>query len=197
MADIETIERVKEIEDYKYGFVTDIESEKAPIGLDESTVHFISAKKNEPQWLLDWRLEAFAHWKTMSEPDWAKLAYPPIDYQSYYYWSAHLSLLFFCPVFRLYGRQVAWPGWRCGFPQRIRLGATAGYGLPTSGAPKEERPWSGPAFLPDLQLRNAACRAGSAWRVGKPARGRLPRGFLLHHKARKRFPGPLLGLSSL
>ncbi|MGB0718047.1 MAG: Fe-S cluster assembly protein SufB, partial [Alphaproteobacteria bacterium] len=75
MADIETIERVKEIEDYKYGFVTDIESEKAPIGLDESTVHFISAKKNEPQWLLDWRLEAFAHWKTMSEPDWAKLAY--------------------------------------------------------------------------------------------------------------------------
>ena len=92
MADIETLERVKAIEDYKYGFVTDIESEKAPKGLDEDTVRFISAKKNEPEWLLAWRLKAFAHWKTLKEPDWAKLSYPPIDYQSYHYWSAPKSM---------------------------------------------------------------------------------------------------------
>jgi Fe-S cluster assembly protein SufB len=73
---------------YKYGFVTDIESETAPIGLSEATVRFISAKKNEPQWLLDWRLKAFRLWQTMREPNWAKVSYPPIDYQNAYYYSA-------------------------------------------------------------------------------------------------------------
>jgi Fe-S cluster assembly protein SufB len=66
-------------ESYKYGFVTDIESDQAPPGLNEDTVRFISAKKNEPQWLLDWRLEAFRHWQGMENPDWAKLRIAPID----------------------------------------------------------------------------------------------------------------------
>jgi Fe-S cluster assembly protein SufB len=81
---------VKEIaaQDYKYGFVTDIESDTLPPGLDESVVRHISAKKNEPQWLTDWRLAAFARWQTMSEPDWAKLNIAPIDYQSISYYSA-------------------------------------------------------------------------------------------------------------
>lgn len=73
---------------YDAGFVTDIEQEFAPPGLDESVVRFISAKKDEPEWLLNWRLEAFALWKKMSEPHWAKLNYPPIDYQSYSYYAA-------------------------------------------------------------------------------------------------------------
>jgi len=73
---------------YKYGFVTDIESETAPKGLSEDTVRFISAKKNEPEWLLEWRLKAYRHWLTMEEPDWAKLHHPPIDYQDAYYYSA-------------------------------------------------------------------------------------------------------------
>ncbi|MEX1204077.1 MAG: Fe-S cluster assembly protein SufB [Dongiaceae bacterium] len=75
-------------ERYKYGFVTDIESETAPRGLDEGTVRFISAKKNEPAWLLDWRLKAYRTWTEMREPSWAKVAYPPIDYQDAYYYSA-------------------------------------------------------------------------------------------------------------
>jgi Fe-S cluster assembly protein SufB len=74
--------------DYKYGFVTDIDAETAPKGLDESTVRFISAKKNEPEWLLEWRLEAFRHWQTMTEPTWAAVDFPPIDYQDSYYYSA-------------------------------------------------------------------------------------------------------------
>jgi Fe-S cluster assembly protein SufB len=73
---------------YKYGFVTDIESENAPKGLNEDTVRFISAKKNEPQWLLDWRLKAFRHWLTLTEPDWAKIHHPAIDYQDAYYYAA-------------------------------------------------------------------------------------------------------------
>ncbi|MFP6731600.1 MAG: Fe-S cluster assembly protein SufB [Alphaproteobacteria bacterium] len=77
--------------DYKYGFVTDVEAETIPIGLDEDTVRFISAKKNEPEWLLEWRLEAFRHWLTMTEPHWAKLHYPPIDYQAASYYSAPKS----------------------------------------------------------------------------------------------------------
>ena len=77
--------------DYKYGFVTDIETETAPKGLSEDTVRFISAKKNEPEWLLEWRLEAFRHWQTMTEPHWAKLYYPPIDYQDASYYSAPKS----------------------------------------------------------------------------------------------------------
>ena len=86
----ETIEDVRQLEadKYKYGFSTDIEQEYAPKGLTEETVRFISAKKNEPQWLLDWRLEAFARWKQMKEPDWAKVGYPPIDYQDAIYYAA-------------------------------------------------------------------------------------------------------------
>ena len=88
--DKNTIAQVSELEadKYKYGFVTDIESETAPKGLDESTVRFISAKKNEPQWLLDWRLAAFERWKTMVEPEWANVHYPEIDFQDLYYYSA-------------------------------------------------------------------------------------------------------------
>lgn len=73
---------------YKHGFVTDIETETAPKGLTEDTVRFISAKKKEPDWLLSWRLEAFARWQKMEEPDWAKISYPPIDYQAAYYYAA-------------------------------------------------------------------------------------------------------------
>jgi Fe-S cluster assembly protein SufB len=77
----ETVARVRsiDVDQYKYGFVTDIESDKAPKGLDESTVRFISAKKNEPEWMLEWRLEAFRRWRTMREPTWARVQYNPID----------------------------------------------------------------------------------------------------------------------
>ncbi len=74
--------------EYEYGFVTDIEQEFLAPGLDESTVRFISAKKDEPQWLLDWRLKAFRHWQTMTEPTWALVKYPAIDYQSISYFAA-------------------------------------------------------------------------------------------------------------
>src|SRR5512136_2936931 len=86
----ETVERVDaiDVDAYKYGFFTDIESEKAPKGLNEDIVRFISAKKNEPEWLLEWRLRAFAAWKTMEEPRWAAVKYPPIDYQDSYYYAA-------------------------------------------------------------------------------------------------------------
>tara|TARA_R110002110_G_scaffold22895_3_gene88189 strand:+ start:8746 stop:10194 length:1449 start_codon:yes stop_codon:yes gene_type:complete len=84
----ETVETVDEVEKYKYGFSTDIESEKAPLGLTEDTVRFISAKKSEPDWLLEWRLAAFRRWLTMTEPTWAKVTYPPIDFQDAYYYSA-------------------------------------------------------------------------------------------------------------
>jgi Fe-S cluster assembly protein SufB len=86
----ETIERVRrvDVDQYKYGFVTDIESDKAPKGLSEDTIRFISAKKNEPQWMLDWRLDAYRRWLTMREPTWARVEYGPIDYQDLYYYSA-------------------------------------------------------------------------------------------------------------
>ena len=86
----ETVERVRsiDVDQYKYGFETKIESDKAPKGLDESTVRFISAKKNEPAWLLEWRLEAFRRWLTMREPTWARVHYPKIDFQNLYYYSA-------------------------------------------------------------------------------------------------------------
>ncbi|MDI9408715.1 MAG: Fe-S cluster assembly protein SufB [Candidatus Pacebacteria bacterium] len=88
-AELATVAAVEELnQNYRYGFVTDIESESAPIGLDESTVRFISAKKNEPQWLLDWRLKAFRHWLTMAEPQWAQLKIAPIDFQASTYYSA-------------------------------------------------------------------------------------------------------------
>lgn len=73
---------------YDAGFVTDIEQDTLPPGLDEDTVRFISAKKNEPQWLLDWRLRAFRHWQRMKEPTWAKVDYPKIDFQAISYWAA-------------------------------------------------------------------------------------------------------------
>ncbi len=90
----ETIDQVRQIDvdQYKYGFSTDIESDKAPIGLNEDIVRFISAKKNEPQWMLDWRLEAFARWKTMTEPTWARVNYPEIDMQQIYFYSAPKSM---------------------------------------------------------------------------------------------------------
>ena len=86
----ETVEQVRriDVDQYKYGFETLIESEKAPKGLSEDTVRFISAKKNEPEWMLAWRLEAFKRWLTMHEPKWAKVEYGPIDYQDIYYYSA-------------------------------------------------------------------------------------------------------------
>lgn len=77
--------------EYKYGFVTDIESDSLPKGLDENTVRFISEKKNEPEWLLEWRLKAFKHWLTMTEPKWPNVKYPPIDYQDIIYYSAPKS----------------------------------------------------------------------------------------------------------
>jgi Fe-S cluster assembly protein SufB len=86
----ETVDRVREIDvdQYRYGFVTDIESDKAPKGLSEDIVRFISAKKNEPDWMLQWRLEAYRRWLTMDEPVWARVNYPKIDFQDLYYYSA-------------------------------------------------------------------------------------------------------------
>ncbi|OYY65063.1 MAG: Fe-S cluster assembly protein SufB, partial [Sphingomonas sp. 28-62-11] len=72
---------------YEWGFSSDIEQEFAPKGLSEDTVRFISAKKNEPEWMLDWRLKAYRHWLTMESPDWAKLDLAPIDYQDAYYYA--------------------------------------------------------------------------------------------------------------
>jgi Fe-S cluster assembly protein SufB len=89
----ETIDQVRAIDvtEYKYGFVTDIESDLAPKGLDESIVRFISAKKGEPEWLLEWRLDAFRRWKTMQDPTWSRVSYPPIDYQDLHYYAAPKS----------------------------------------------------------------------------------------------------------
>jgi Fe-S cluster assembly protein SufB len=86
----ETVDKVRliDVDQYKYGFVTDVESEKAPKGLSEDTVRFISAKKNEPEWMLEWRLGAYKRWLTMREPTWARVDYPKIDYQNAYYYSA-------------------------------------------------------------------------------------------------------------
>ncbi|MFN7955081.1 MAG: Fe-S cluster assembly protein SufB [bacterium] len=75
-------------QEYKYGFVTDIEAESVPPGLSEEVVRLISQKKNEPQWLLDWRLKAYRHWTKMTEPAWPKVHYPAIDYQDIIYYSA-------------------------------------------------------------------------------------------------------------
>ena len=74
--------------EYEYGFVTDIESETLPPGLNEEVIRTISKKKDEPQWLLDWRLKAYRHWLKMEEPKWAKVVYPEIDYQDISYFSA-------------------------------------------------------------------------------------------------------------
>jgi len=76
------------VAEYEHGWVSDIEQEYGPQGLSEDTVRFISAKKNEPEWMLEWRLKAYRHWLTLPMPDWARLNVPPIDYQSAYYWAA-------------------------------------------------------------------------------------------------------------
>ena len=83
----ETIEQLANRE-YKYGFVTDVESESIPKGLSEDVVRLISAKKNEPEWLLEWRLKAYRHWLTMKEPTWQNVKYDPINYQDIIYYSA-------------------------------------------------------------------------------------------------------------
>ncbi|MFG1418175.1 Fe-S cluster assembly protein SufB [Xanthobacter sp. V0B-10] len=85
----ETVAQVRaiDVDQYKYGFVTDIESEKAPKGLSEDIVRYISAQKNEPEWMLEWRLDAYRRWLTMEEPTWARVSYPKIDFQSYYYFA--------------------------------------------------------------------------------------------------------------
>ena len=89
----ETIEQVRKIDvdQYKYGFETKIASVKAPKGLSEDTVRFISAKKGEPEWMLEWRLEAYRRWLNMVEPTWANVTYPKIDFQELYFYSAPQS----------------------------------------------------------------------------------------------------------
>ena len=86
----ETIEQVRKIDvdQYKYGFETMLETDKAPKGLSEDVIRFISAKKKEPEWMLEWRLDAYRRWLTMDEPDWARVAYDKIDYDDLYYYSA-------------------------------------------------------------------------------------------------------------
>jgi Fe-S cluster assembly protein SufB len=86
----ETIDAVRllDVDKYKYGFTSDIESEKAPKGLSEDTIRFISARKEEPEWMLEWRLAAYRRWLTMDEPDWARVSYPRIDFQDIYYYAA-------------------------------------------------------------------------------------------------------------
>lgn len=86
----ETIEELANRE-YKYGFITDIETDTVPKGLDESVVRLISHKKNEPQWMLEWRLKAYRHWLTMEEPTWSSVQFPPLDYQDISYYSAPRS----------------------------------------------------------------------------------------------------------
>jgi Fe-S cluster assembly protein SufB len=86
----ETVDKVKsvDVDAYKYGFVTDIESDLAPKGLNEDIVRFISAKKDEPEWMTQWRLDAFQRWQTMQEPVWARVSYPKIDFQDLHYYAA-------------------------------------------------------------------------------------------------------------
>jgi Fe-S cluster assembly protein SufB len=82
----ETVEQVRsiDVDQYKYGFETLIETEKAPKGLSEEVIRFISAKKDEPQWMLEWRLDAYRRWLTMTEPQWARVDYPKINYNDLY-----------------------------------------------------------------------------------------------------------------
>jgi len=86
----ETVDRVKaiDVDQYKWGFVTSVESDMAPQGLSEEVIRFISAKKEEPDWLLEWRLEAYRRWRTMEEPNWARVHHPKIDYDELYYYAA-------------------------------------------------------------------------------------------------------------
>jgi Fe-S cluster assembly protein SufB len=93
MADTDTLELVKDIDvdKYKYGFITDIESDLAPKGLDEDIVAFISNKKGEPAWMLEWRLDAYRRWLKVDEPTWAKVRHPKIDFQDLHYYAAPKS----------------------------------------------------------------------------------------------------------
>src|SRR5256885_15917263 len=75
-------------QEYKYGFVSDLDEDKAPKGLNEDIVRLISRKKNEPEWFLEWRLRAYRHWLTMKEPKWSNVHYPPINYQDIIYYAA-------------------------------------------------------------------------------------------------------------
>ncbi|HEY2481100.1 MAG TPA: Fe-S cluster assembly protein SufB, partial [Caulobacteraceae bacterium] len=84
----QTLAKVADLERYKHGFVSEIEQEFAPKGLSEATVRFISAKKNEPDWMLQWRLEAFERWRALDEPNWARVSHSKIDYQDAYYYAA-------------------------------------------------------------------------------------------------------------
>ena len=83
-----TVEAVEALERYAHGFVTDIETEFAPRGLSEEVIRFISAKKDEPDWMLQWRLEAYQRWLEMVEPTWAHVEYEPAKYDELYYWAA-------------------------------------------------------------------------------------------------------------
>jgi Fe-S cluster assembly protein SufB len=89
----ETVETIKKIDvdQYKYGFTTTVDEVRAPKGLSEDTVRFISGRKGEPSWMLEWRLEAYRRWTAMSEPTWAKVSYPKIDFQDLYYYAAPRS----------------------------------------------------------------------------------------------------------
>ena len=89
----ETVDQVRQIDvdQYKYGFETTIEMDKAPKGLSEDIVRFISAKKREPEWMLEWRLEAYRRWLTLEEPTWARVDYPKIDFNDIYYYAAPKS----------------------------------------------------------------------------------------------------------
>src|SRR5690606_38310181 len=86
----ETIEQVRtiDVDQYKYGFETSIETDKAPKGLDEDVIKFISGKKDEPEWMLEWRLGAFRRWLTLEEPSWARVSYPKIYFQDIHYYAA-------------------------------------------------------------------------------------------------------------
>ena len=89
----DTIDRVRKIDvdQYKYGFQTEIAMDKAPKGLSEDIIRFISAKKDEPSWMLEWRLGAYRRWLTLEEPTWARVHYPKIDFQDLYYYAAPKS----------------------------------------------------------------------------------------------------------
>ena len=91
--DAETVKTVKSVGgQYKYGFVTDIETEFAPKGISEEIVRLISEKNSEPSWMTEWRLNAYRRWVKLNEPDWAMVKHPPIDYQELYYYAKPNSM---------------------------------------------------------------------------------------------------------
>ena len=88
--DLAAREAAQKVAEYEHGWSSDIEQDFGPKGLSEDTVRYISAKKDESEWMLEWRLKAYRHWLTMPMPDWAMLNIPPIDYQDAYYWACLL-----------------------------------------------------------------------------------------------------------